>query len=95
VSALSVCAVNGDGPTCGCGRRSALRVKDRHDDRRDYFLCRLCAIAATEAYLRATGQESQGRPLNDYTITLYSREHGNGWHDSRPRRWCPDCEAAA
>lgn len=85
--------VNGDGPTCGCGGRSALHVTNGKNGG-DYFLCRTCAIAAVEAYLRACGQHDQGPPPGDYYAGLLIREHKHhGWRG--PVRWCPKCEESA
>lgn len=90
-------SVNGDGPRCGCGHVSKLHVIGNGTD---IFLCVRCAVAATEAYIRRTGQDDQGPPgSGEYWYGLLAREHdGVGRYDGphrSPVRWCPKCEQEA
>ena len=57
---IHIRAVNGDGQSCGCGQRSALRVHvgalSDGVTPEDVFLCRSCTFAATEDFIARTGQ---------------------------------------
>lgn len=56
----NVRAVNGEGPRCGCGKRSALHIIERDGARFDYYLCDSCALGAAIVWLTARRQDRFG-----------------------------------